>query len=212
MAVLPYCVILAAVKTTKPSVGVNSERVEFLKVETLRIFYSDFDDSALAPEVFRQSALEFHRVIASIFRQTAVVPFRFPNLLKSREELEVHLRTNLERYKSFLEKTRNSVQIEIALSSIKPPGGSETEKSGTEYLREKQQRTRAVTELSDMVLVRGKELVLESRTSNSRVYLLVPRDRIDELRQRLKDLKDVRVSGPWPAAEFLETSPLASNR
>ena len=204
MAVLPYCAILTALKIAKPSVGVSSERVESLKVEALRVFYSDFDDSALAPDVFRQSALEFHRVIASIFRQTAVVPFRFPSLLKSREELEAHLRTNSQKYQSFLEKTRDAVQMEVARISPAPPVGSELEKSGTEYLREKQQRSRVVTELSELVLGKCKELVLESRTGDSRVYLLVARGRIDDLRDRLKDLRDIRISGPWPAAEFLE--------
>jgi hypothetical protein len=203
MAVLPYCAILAALKIAKPSIGVNSERVESLKIEALRVFYSDFDDSALAPEVFRQSALEFHRVIASIFRQAAVVPFRFPNLLKSREELEAHLRTNSQKYQSFLEKTQDAVQIEIAPSSATSPVKAEREKSGTEYLREKQQRSRAVTELSELVLGECKELVLESKTSDSRLYLLVGRGRVDDLRERLKDLKDIRISGPWPAAEFL---------
>ena len=204
MAVLPYCAILATLKIAKPSVGVNSERVEALKVGALRVFYSDFDDVALAPEVFRQSALEFHRVIATIFRQTAVVPFRFPNFLKNREELEAHLGANSQKYQSFLEKTRDAVQMEVAPSSPTPAAVSVPEQSGTEYLREKQQRSRVVTELSELVLGKCKELVLESRTGDSRVYLLVARGRIDDLRDRLKDLRDIRISGPWPAAEFLE--------
>jgi len=204
MAVLPYCVILAALKVTKPDFGVDEERVETLDLESLRLFYSDFDDSALAPEVFRQSALEFHRVIASIFRQTALVPFRFPNLLQTREELEAHLRANSHKYKSFLEKTREAVQMEVAPASTTSPPSVETGKSGTEYLREKQQRSGAITELSESVLENCKELVLDSRTSDSRVYLLVPRTAIDDFRERLSGLKEILISGPWPAAEFLE--------
>ena len=204
MAVLPYCVILAALKVTKPDFGVDEERVEALDLESLRLFYSDFDDSALAPEVFRQSALEFHRVIASIFRQTALVPFRFPTLLQTREELEVHLRANSHKYKSFLEKTCDAVQMEVAPSSTTSSTAVETEKSGTEYLREKQQISRAISELSESVLANCRELVLDSKTSDSRVYLLVPRSAIEDFRERLSGLKDIRVSGPWPAAEFLE--------
>jgi Gas vesicle synthesis protein GvpL/GvpF len=204
MAVLPYCVILAALKITKPDFGVDEERVETLDLESLRLFYSDFDDSALAPGVFRQSALEFHRVIASIFRQTAVVPFRFPNLLQTREELEAHLRANSHKYKSFLERTCDAVQMEIAPASTASPPGVEIGKSGTEYLREKQQRSGAMTELSQSVLENCKELVLDSRTSDSRVYLLVRRTAIDDFRERLSSLKEIRISGPWPAAEFLE--------
>jgi len=204
MAVLPYCVILAALKVTKPDFGVDEERVETLDLEALRLFYSDFDDSALAPEVFRQSALEFHRVIASIFRQTAVVPFRFPSLLQTREELETHLHANSHKYKSFLEKTRDAVQMEVAPASTTSPPGVETGKSGTEYLREKQQRSGAMAELSQSVLENCKELVLDSRTSDSRVYVLVQRTAIDDFRERLSRLKEIRISGPWPAAEFLE--------
>ena len=206
MAVLPYCVILAVLKIEKPPIGVDGKKVESLESESLRIYYSDLADSALGTDVFRQSALEFHRVIAAVFRQTAVVPFRFPNVLKTREELESHLRTNLYRYQSFLEKTRDAVQMEVAPSAAVPPPASETGGSGTEYLRQKQQRSRALTELSDLVLSKAGELILNSKIGDSRLYLLVPRNVTDDLRKRLSELQEIRISGPWPAAEFLETT------
>ena len=42
MAILPYCVILANLKVKKPQVGVDGERVEALKLESLCALYSDF--------------------------------------------------------------------------------------------------------------------------------------------------------------------------
>ena len=206
MAVLPYCVIVAALKIEKPSVGVDGKRVESLDLETLRLYYSEFADSALGTDTFRLSALEFHRVIATVFRQTAVVPFRFPNVLKTREELESHLRTNLKKYQSFLEKTRDAVQMEVAPSTAGPSPGSETGGSGTEYLRQKQQRSRAFTDLFNLVMNKAGELILNSKTGDSRLYLLVPRNGTDDLRKRLSELQEIRISGPWPASEFLETT------
>jgi len=212
MAVLPYCVILADLKIEKPSIGVDGKRVESLSLETLRIYYSDFADPALGTDVSRQSALEFHRVIAAVFRQTAVVPFRFPNVLRTREELKSHLRTNLNRYRSFLEKTQDAVQMEVMLKPMAPSADNETKKSGTEYLREKQQQSRALTELSDLVMNKARELILSSKTTDLRLYLLVPRNGTDDLRKRLSDLQDIRISGPWPAAEFLEATGEGPNR
>jgi len=205
MAILPYCVVLANLKVKKPQVGVDGERVEALKLESLCALYSDFDDSALAPDTLRQSALEFHRVIASVFRQMALVPFRFPNLLKTREELESHLRANLPKYQSFLERTRDAVQMEIVLPNTSPaPVSVESKTSGAEYLREKQQRSRPHAELSSALLEKIKELVLATKTTDMRLYLLVPRDQIEALRGHLNGFQEIRISGPWPAAEFLE--------
>jgi len=205
MAILPYCVVSANLKVKKPQVGVDGERVEALKLESLCALYSDFDDSALAPDTLRQSALEFHRVIASVFRQMALVPFRFPNLLKTREELESHLRANLPKYQSFLERTRDAVQMEIVLPNTSPaPVSVESKTSGAEYLREKQQRSRPHAELSSALLEKIKELVLATKTTDMRLYLLVPRDQIEALRGHLNGFQEIRISGPWPAAEFLE--------
>lgn len=212
MPILPYCVVLANLKLKKPQVGVDGKRVEVLKLQTLCALYSDFDDSALAPEQLRQSALEFHRVTASVFRQMALVPFRFPNLLKARDDLESHLRTNLQKYQSFLEKTRDAVQMEVVLQNPVPtPAPIETITSGAEYLRGKQQKSETLTKVADAILEKIKELALETKTSDARVYLLVPRARIDELRDRLNGLDNVRISGPWPAAEFLEKTRAASD-
>jgi gas vesicle protein GvpL/GvpF len=205
VAILPYCVVLARLKLKKPQLGVDGEKVSALNVETLCALYSEFDDSALAPDSLRQSALEFHRVLASVFRQVALVPFRFPNLLKTGDELEAHLRANLQKYQSFLERTRDAVQMEIVLPNPVPiPVPAETKTSGSEYLRKKHQKSQAVTKLANAILEKIKDLALDTRSTGARVYLLVPRARIDELRAQLKDFDEVRISGPWPAAEFLE--------
>jgi hypothetical protein len=205
VAILPYCVVSANLTLKKPQLGVDGQRVEALKFETLCALYSEFAESAVVSETLRERALEFHRVTASVFRQMALVPFRFPNVLKTCEELETHLQANLQKYESFLERTRDAVQMEIVLPDSSPtpvPVGTKT--GGTEYLRARHQKSQAVSELARGVLERVKDFALDSRTSNARVYLLVPRARIDELRSQLKGLQDVRISGPWPAAEFLE--------
>ena len=204
MAVLPYCVVLTALKIEEPLLGVDGKTVESLEFDALRLYYSDFVDSALAADVVRQSALEFHRVVATVFRQTAVVPFRFPNTLKDREELESHLRASVNKYQSFLEMTRDAVQMEVTPSAAGSPPSSETGARGTEYLRQKQQQLRALSDLSDLVMKKAGELILNSKTGDSRLYLLVPRNRTDDLRKILSELPGIRISGPWPAAEFLE--------
>lgn len=205
MAILPYCVVLAKLKLKRPQVGVDGEKLSTLNLETLCALYSEFDDSALAGDTLRQRALEFHRVIASVFRQVALVPFRFPNLLRTREELEAHLRANLQKYQSFLERTRDAVQMEIVLPNPMPtPVEVERKTGGSEYLRAKQQKSQAVTKVANAIVEKVRDLALDTRSTGSRVYLLVPRARIDELRAQLKDFDEVRISGPWPAAEFLE--------
>ena len=95
--------------------------------------------------------------------------------------------------------------MEIVLPNTSPaPVSVESKTSGAEYLREKQQRSRPHAEPSSALLEKIKELVLATKTTDMRLYLLVPRDQIEALRGHLNGFQEIRISGPWPAAEFLE--------
>src|SRR5438874_11567141 len=81
----------------------------------------------------RESALEFHRTVQELFRQAAVVPFRFPTILADENEISAFLAKHSSEYESALLRLRDAVQMELRIEvreAASPPAAS-----GTEYIR-----------------------------------------------------------------------------
>src|SRR5229473_1382541 len=82
MPVLAYCVTTAEVALKVSQTGVAGMTVESVDESGLRCFVSrresELPMSSLAT---REEALAFHSVLQELFRQTTIIPFRFPTLL-----------------------------------------------------------------------------------------------------------------------------------
>ncbi|PYX36233.1 MAG: hypothetical protein DMG75_11265 [Acidobacteria bacterium] len=82
MPVLAYCVTTAEVALKVAQTGVAGMTVESVDESGLRCFVSrresELPMSSLAT---REEALAFHSVLQELFRQTTIIPFRFPTLL-----------------------------------------------------------------------------------------------------------------------------------
>src|SRR5213078_4246868 len=75
----------------------------------------------------RESALEFHRTVQELFRQAAVVPFRFPTILADENEISAFLAKHSSEYESALLRLRDAVQMEIRIEereAASPPAAS----------------------------------------------------------------------------------------
>ncbi len=212
MRVLPYGIVDGEEAVAISAIGVAGSAVDSLLEGELRAFYSRLAELAPGAPSVRSQALEFHAVIRDIFRQVAVVPFRFPTLLESEEELKQHLRAQQGKYREFLERTRGLVQMEARLAMAEraaKPG------SGREYLVRRQQAARALeaeaARIADAVHGLVQEWKKRSQGEGLRCYALVPRSAIEEFRRRVGKLSGpghvkMTVSGPWPATEFLDAA------
>ncbi len=69
--------------------------------------------ASASPEVMKQAALQFHQVLREILAVTTPIPFRFPTLLDSSDNLEQHLAAEQELYRDALARVENAVQYEI---------------------------------------------------------------------------------------------------
>ena len=221
MPVITYC--LSELQSVAiPEKGVGELSVESLEQDGIRCFFSRSSnrDQILGPPA-RESALAFHNVIVSIFRQVAVIPFRFPTVLEDEAELRTHLTQQESTYREALVRVRNLVQMELHLlpnPSFQEKQGNEEVRAkltGTEYLRARQVEQRELADLSAALRQSGGSLIRDWRERRSahglRCFALVERESISHFKDLIMTTQvapelSARVSGPWPASEFIPQS------
>jgi hypothetical protein len=202
---LAYCVTLGS-GPELPAIGVTGAPVRAAQFQNLGCVCSPL----VPPQEFSQEdALRFHAVLKSVFDQRAVIPFRFPTILQNETDLQEHLRAKYDVYSSDLQQLKDAVQMELRITA-KPEAASGS--SGTEYLRAKQQSSRALEAASQQAKIALSDLILEWKErpteSGLRCYALVRRSEIARFRRQLEDSNvsgpaKLLLSGPWPATEFL---------
>lgn len=216
MAILLYCVAEADLPVNGVLTGVA--RVPVLRLE--RQGLATFASQSSKAEVWMrtplsEAALEFHNVLEELFRSSAVIPFRFPTILDSEQELYEHLEQRATAYKSLIEKFRTSVQLEALVTYAHPAQDKSGVASGTEYLREKQRRADALEGLASSLQFAAGEVAKQWRTriiqGGVRCFALVERELVTSFRNAVENVPlpngfKLRVSGPWPATEFLNLS------
>src|SRR5690348_7344820 len=141
MPLLAYCVMEASAAIEMPSAGIAGARVEELQEFGLRCCYSRFETRehlSRVPAV--ESAYGFHQVLQALFRQAAIIPFRFPTILENVDELRQHLREHAQQYIGALSRLRDMVQLEIHIGTNQATERASRAASGREYLQQRQAR------------------------------------------------------------------------
>jgi hypothetical protein len=220
MPALVYCLIEAQ-DIEVPATGVGDLPVERLEERGLRCFFSSArstDDVIGLPA--KQAALTFHHVVQKIFHQVAVIPFRFPTILQSEVELRSYLSSEERVYHEALNRLRGMVQMEIQLShAVAPANSAEVrsarKSSGTEYLRSRQSLQKELAKGAPAFRDLGDDLVRDWRERPSaqtlRCFALIQRDWVNDFKNKAANVQlasnvQARVSGPWPASEFVATN------
>lgn len=183
--------------------------IQSLTEDGLRCFFSHVD--GLAP-ISQEDALACHRVIDSIFRQTAVIPIRFPTLIKSEKELHAFLQGHSTKYAAALARLRGFVQMEllISLSADVAPAGS-----GKKYLENRRRAGQTLEAMVDAIRASTGHLAAGWRTragrqrDTLRCYALIARESEKEFRNQIESMPEadglkITFSGPWPCTEFLD--------
>ncbi len=214
MPILSYCVSLAHHFLDAPPVGVAGGDVFEVEDLGLRAWYSEVDEQTFSgADHVTKAALEFHHFVSAVFREGTVLPFRFPAILDSVEELRTHLEEKAPWYITALRRSEGLAQFEARIlnKTNLPPEAD----SGTKYLEQRKQLRERNTEAVTSVL-RGlddyvREHHVKETQQGTRVYLLTERARTPALREaaggiHVPDGFEVRLTGPWPPTEFLPAS------
>lgn len=209
--VLAYCTLLAASPVRLAEAGVRGSALQPLDLAELRLVYSDLD---VEPEWTRDDALQFHGVLRSVLEQADVLPFRFPTLLPDDEALRNYLREAAAELLTALRHIAGAVQMEVRIATnppVAPRKGAAP--SGAEYLRARGAELKTLEAAAEQARAALQDVAREWRQRETpgrlRLFALVGREHVAELQHRATSLEmpegvAVRVSGPWPATEFVE--------
>ena len=222
MPILAYCLIETQ-SIQAPAKGVGELPVESMEQDGLQCFFSQTpsSDKILALPT-KQAALAFHSVVQAIFQQAAVIAFRFPTILQGTSQLLANLSAHDVMYRDALARLRNVVQMEIQLSSaghiaVEPSANESTvmKTTGTRYLMDRQAAQRALSQSAAVLHGLGGDLIRDWRERFSsrglRCFALIGRQVVDDFKSRMAVAQLgagvlARVSGPWPAGEFVDIS------
>ena len=209
MKVLAYCGFLEGPRLSLPVTGVNGVFLDLMNAGELRLLWSGVD-WPLSPSAMQRNAVEFHDVVTHMFRQGAVVPFRLLSMFDDLQSLSAFMAQHRADFVADLERLRNFVQMECVI--FFPPQRKADATSGKAYLQEKAEMLRAVESYIAGIraAVAGISADVHTREVKlgTRVFVQVERGKeqqFRELAQAVPVLKRLsrRISGPWPAAEFL---------
>jgi len=212
MALLAYCIADNCALEPLPQ-GIEGSPIRLISDSGLTAFVSDYQPSAgTGRDAVRKTVLEFNRVLQELMQRMTILPFRFPTVVDE-VEMREFLQSHSKEYSEALVRLRGLVQMEIHLTGTVSSG--EKKRSGAEYLRAKQAKHRELTHAAVEFRkampqsIRGWR---EHRSENgTRCYALLPRTAVQEMLQkaasvRISENLQARVSGPWPATEFIEVS------
>jgi hypothetical protein len=215
MPVLAYCITETQPEIRVPQAGVRGTAIEIVCVEDLQCFASQFDPQDVVGKApIQEAALDFNRVLQDLLQQVAIIPFRFPTILTDETALSQFLTEHRAEYREALLRLRNCVQMEILLKmQTSANSQASSPKSGAEYLRGRQ----AQHQYAENIVARFREaaepLVKQWRhretAAGIRCFALVDRSDAPAFLRQAKGVSvptesEPRVTGPWPASEFLK--------
>lgn len=213
MSILLYCAAERDKGSHGALAGVKGLPVLCTEHSGIEVFYSQHvhDENWTTPSL-EQTAKQFHAVLRQLFQNRAVIPFRFPTVLKDQESLREHLAGAAGEYAAQIRKFADDVQME-AMFSETAHAAIVGETSGTEYLRQKQKRDAAygsaIAALQGFAGTLVGDWKQKQTPSGIRLFALVKRTAVSGFLQRMQSFGvpsgfTIRVTGPWPVTEFLE--------
>ena len=208
--IMVYCGFRRAPEFALPAVGVNAAPVQVVAWNELQLLWSEVE-WPFAPERMQKCAVEFHEVVHHVFRQTAVIPFRLLSVFEDQPAFTRFAAENRERFLQDLNRLSDVVQMECVIY----PAPSQTQvdrSSGKAYLEQKAAALRSsegfAQATQEALAHLSREVRVREGKNGTRIFVLVERGRESDFRQAVTALPVPnqlarRMSGPWPAAEFL---------
>ncbi len=207
--VLAYCGFLEDAELSLPATGVNGAAIHAMNEPGLCFLWSDVE-WPFQPRSMQHNAVQFHQVIAHMFGQGAVVPFRLLTMFDDQPSLAALVARHQDEFMADLERLRGLVQMECVVYRQGMKSAADSSQADSLQTRAdllhclEQYVERMKIALADVSpAVRTREL-----SSGSRIFALVERGREHDFHSRVESVAvpnsfSRRTSGPRPASEFL---------
>jgi Gas vesicle synthesis protein GvpL/GvpF len=215
MPCLLYCVTQPK-QPVNVFAGVCEGAVQSREMLGVRVYWSEITDpeECLGTSEARKKATQhFHQVLREILAVATPIPFHFPTLLESEEDLERHLADEQDLYRAALERIGDAVQYEVVGSwAADEEADLATPVSGREYLKRRSQAAERIAAIDRKLRSVTADCVREWRVRQERRshrwFALVPRENRDRFIASLRSAgasegARLRLSGPWAPAEFV---------
>jgi gas vesicle protein GvpL/GvpF len=208
--ILVYCGFRHAPELALPAMGVNAAPVQLTSLDDLCLLWSEVE-WPFDPQRMQKSAVEFHQVVQQVFKQTAIIPFRLLSVFNDLPAFTAFAAANRERFLQDLNRLSDVVQMECVIYPA-PSQAPIDRSSGKAYLEQKAVALRSSEGLAqavqDSVAHLSREVRVREGKNGTRIFVLVERGRENDFRQAVTAVPmpthlSRRMSGPWPAAEFL---------
>ena len=212
---LAYCIAELESQIRIPDRGVKEAPIRSIDIAMLRCLVSDFDSRA-PHEALPEMVKAFNRVLQKIFEQTVIIPFRFPTIVETEDVLRNFIKERAARYSRALHRLRNKVQVDVRISrEMVPEAAGATSQSGKSYLELKragyQQVQSVLEEFRRASGSLAEKWVQRDTPSGIRGFALVDRASLSVFLENIGRVDtpagiSARVTGPWPASEFVEAT------
>lgn len=218
MPLLLYCVASeTAPDTTVKGVGGAAvcSRIE----RGLKFFYSEVAANGAATRDVVDAAQAVHRVISDIFKNSSVLPFRYPTLVTDELEITQLAADRGDAFCRFLERVTSKVQMDIRLTlttegvsnveNARPASKEPQPATGTTYLQARAHRQATLSAAAETcrLAAGSNDLRVRDLGENSRCQVLIERVEVISFLERMRTLElpdgvSAAVSGPWPPTGF----------
>ena len=186
--------------------------VNTLEHDVLRLLWSEVE-WPFQESTFQKKAIEFHQAVHHLFQQTAVIPFRLLSIFDHRQSLADFVARHGSGFIADLERLENAIQMECIIF-FKSPSLPDV-RSGSAYLRQKAGLQHLLEEFGGKLQTALSDVCASVRVrevkNGKRIYCQVQRGQEELFRTAAQSLQapaslERRVTGPWPASEFLSES------
>jgi Gas vesicle synthesis protein GvpL/GvpF len=215
MPCLLYCVTQPK-QVVNVAAGVCEGEVESREMSGVQVYWGKIanPEVCLGPaESLKKAALQFRQVLREILATATPIPFRFPTLLEDEDAIEQQLAEGPELYREALERIGDAVQYEVVGSwAADEQVDLAAPVSGREYLKRRSQATERIAAIDSKLKSVTADSVREWRARQERKshrwFALVPRENRERFIASLRSAGPsqgvrLRLSGPWPPAEFV---------
>ena len=215
MPCLLYCVTHPN-QIVNVAAGVCEGAVESREMLGVQVYWSEIANPEAclgSAEAQKKAALQFHQVLRDILATATPIPFHFPTLLESQDGIQKQLAEGQELYRGALERIGDAVQYEVVGSWAEDEQVDlATPVSGREYLKRRSQATERIaaidSKLKSVTAGSVREWRARQERKSHRWLALVPRESRDRFVASLRSAGAsqgvrLRLSGPWPPAEFI---------